>query len=93
MKELNSEKVAKAMEWIKKIIIINHNTYYCADFDLTGNWNQVEIRVYNNKDVLNSVNLLFESIDMHDDLFEDSDKIEEIDTVLNNILKGIPHEA
>lgn len=89
MKELNQEKLTKAIIFLKQALEINEKTPNCVDFDMAGNWNQVEIRAYSSKDIPMSENLLYVTLDLTGDYDEDYDKIEEVETVLNNLLKQI----
>lgn len=88
--EINQQRLSQTIEFLKKAATINANTNNCVDVDLTGNWNQVEVRAYDSKNVPSSHNLLFESYDLHGDNYDDDEKIEAITIVLNNLLKSIP---
>lgn len=89
MKELNQEKLNKAIIFLKQAVQINEKTPKCVDFDMQGNWNQVEIRAYSSKDIPMSDNLLYVTINLTGEYDDDYDKFEEAETVLNNLLKEI----
>lgn len=89
MKELNQEKVSQTITFLKQAIEINANTDHSVDVDLMGNWNQVEIRVYDSKAVPLGNNLLFESYDLQGESYDDEEKIDTIKTVLNNLTKSL----
>lgn len=89
MKEVNQEKLTKAIIFLKKALEINEKTANCVDFDMMGNWNQVEVRAYSSKDIPKSNSLLYVTLDLTGDYDDDYDKIEEIETVLNNLIKQI----
>lgn len=89
MKELNQEKLIKAIGLLKQAVEINEKTPNCVDFDMMGNWNQVEIRAYSSKEIHKSEELLNVTLDLTGDYNDDYDKIEEIETVLNNLFKKI----
>lgn len=89
MKELNREKLTKAIDFLKQALEINEKTPNCVDFDMAGNWNQVEIRAYASKDIPSPDELLYVTIDLTGEYDDDYDKIEEAETVLNNLFKQI----
>lgn len=89
MKELNQEKLSKAINFLKQALEINEKTPNCVDFDMAGNWNHVEIRAYSSKDIPLADGLLYVTLDLTGDYDDDYDKIEEIQTVLSNLLKQI----
>lgn len=87
MKELNREKLTKAIDFLKQAVEINEKTPNCVDFDMAGNWNQVEIRAYSSKDIPSSGQLLHVTIDLTGEYYDDYDKIDEVETVLNSLSK------
>lgn len=87
MKELNKGKLNTAISFLKQALEINEKTPHCVDFNMIGNWNQVEIRAYSSKEIPTSDILLSVTLDLAGESYDDYDKIEEIETVLNNLLK------
>lgn len=88
MKELNQEKSSKVIAWIKKAIDVNQKTEKSANISL-NEWNDVEVRLYENKEV-KSDPILYELVSLYSEVdYEEEQKIEAIDSFFTLTLKQL----
>lgn len=79
--------VSRTMQILKKASKINSETDYCVDVDLSGNFNSVEVRVYPSKDIIQASYILYETIDLCGDSIFDDEKLEDIEILIDKLLK------
>lgn len=92
MTTINQDVLLNVIRFFEEAAQINQKTTYCVDVCLTGNWNEVEVRIYDSKDIPASNQLLLESVLLDGSRYDTTEKLEQIQTTLSDILKSAPNE-
>ena len=85
MKQINDWNLRKLKYFLEQAIKINSETDHCIDISLLGNWNDVEVHVYESKDVP-STTIINETFSLHGTGWNDDEAIDSIETELDKLL-------